>query len=135
MRTVPLAAALAAAVFIVWGISPIAEAGPRSLRVEAGVVAGGIQDSGLLLRLKGKRDRKQARLALWVAGLAGDRASVYAAKGHPTFRHFENFAGERTEVWIYPRYGKRYVFSGDTLVQASRYTSVQFSTRRNSPVR
>ena len=71
---------------------------------------------GVWYAVKGEKERRQVRFARWLDGLTGDRLAVYEIVGFPTNRHFENYAGDRTEHWLYADLGILYVFRGDMLV-------------------
>lgn len=133
--------ALAAALTL--GFSSAGQAGHRSVAVQSddavivngdwGATPGFVHDttSGVILRVKGQRARRQARMALWTAGLAGDRKTVHGKEGFPPFRYYENWGGDLTEVWTYPQSQRRYTFRDGALIGAQRYTSVQFADMRH----
>ena len=72
---------------------------------------------GVFQAVRGEKERRQVRFARWLDGLSGDRLAVYEAVGFPTNRHFENYAGDRTEYWLYADLGLSYIFQDDVLVE------------------
>ena len=114
VATLPLAAAQAS-------LLPQIDAA-RQYRLEAGLSELPISKHyvqvapGVWVAVKGEKERRQVRFARWLDGLTGDRLAVYEIVGFPTNRHFENYAGDRTEHWIYADLGLLYVFRGDVLV-------------------
>jgi hypothetical protein len=72
---------------------------------------------GVFQAVRGEKERRQVRFARWLDGLSGDRRAVYDAVGFPTNRHFENYAGDRTEHWLYADLGVLYVFRDDVLIE------------------
>ena len=68
---------------------------------------------GVYVHVKGSRERRMVRFARWNQGLDGDRLRVYETEGYPFYRHYDLYAGTRTEVWSYRTKGITYVFSSE----------------------
>jgi hypothetical protein len=69
--------------------------------------------------VEGKRERKQARMEAWVAGLEGDKKRIYAQYGHPSSRYREDVMGTVVEKWVYAGSGKIFTFKGNKLIRQS----------------
>ena len=76
---------------------------------------------GVVQAVRGEKERRQVRFARWLDGLSGDRRAVYDAVGFPTNRHFEDYAGDRTEHWLYADLGVLYIFREDVLIQTRTF--------------
>lgn len=70
---------------------------------------------GVFVTVHGPRERRMVRYARWIQLLTGDRLAVFEAEGYPLYRHFELYAGERTEHWTYPEKGITYIFEDGVL--------------------
>ena len=76
---------------------------------------------GVFQAVRGEKERRQVRFARWLDGLSGDRLFVYNSVGFPTNRHFENYAGDRTEHWLYADLGALYIFRDDVLIEVRTF--------------
>ena len=69
------------------------------------------------MAVKGQRERRQVRAARWRQSLSGDRLEVYDQEGFPVYRHYESYAGIRSEHWTYRENRVTYVFKAGELIQ------------------
>ena len=79
---------------------------------------------GVAQAVRGEKERRQVRFARWLDGLSGDRLFVYSSVGFPTNRHFENYAGDRTEHWLYADLGALYIFRDGVLSEVRTFAPV-----------
>lgn len=148
MRSAPLVVSLSVlAALVLPSGSP--SAGTHNVRVESdpaetpaapaedvlapmtGAASHGVEVApGIYVRVKGPNERRRVRYALWTQGLSGDRREVYQGEGFPPFRHYENFAGDRTEHWSYPGSHTTYVFRDGSLVRTEIF-SIEFAERQS----
>lgn len=70
---------------------------------------------GVFVTVHGPRERRMVRYARWIQLLTGDRLAVFEKEGYPLYRHFELYAGQRTEHWTYPEKGITYIFEDGVL--------------------
>ena len=66
--------------------------------------------------VRGAKERKQVRYARWHLLLSGDRLTVYQREGWPTHRRLEDYAGSKTELWLYDDKHVTYIFKDGNLV-------------------
>ena len=95
-----------------------AQAGLESLPISKHYVE---MAPGVVQAVRGEKERRQVRFARWLDGLSGDRLFVYNSVGFPTNRHFENYAGDRTEQWLYADLGALYIFRDDVLIEVRTF--------------